>query len=879
MTQLDTPRSDDSSAASSDLAPIFDCHRIHSSAIENILAKERITAVEGCGDWSYTTQQSSSSTQNAYPQASGLVTPDSHDKKRPPPPSRLFIGTSRGMVYALDDQAKEIGAFCLHTKAVRDLSVDSTGYYFASCSDDGQVQVQQLPKIKGNTPKAPWTKTFNKPVLTVAINPDFALEHNQIVCCGGEENKLYLMRKRTFDDKSQVLHSGEGVVSSIKWRKSLVAWANAKGVKVFDLNTLQRLAFVPKPEVEEEGATSSSSCNNSDHCTIAWGEDDLLFISWGQMVKVARIRDTPGIAGVKFMEIVSSIHAESVVSGLALFEPGSLSIVTTGKSSSCAQHAVCDWNTGEQLFADELPLRAANSASDVHLLSVSIGEASIVHSPSDILLLRRRTVSDHAMWLLGRGRCEEALIVAQKGPPGLALSICRSCIDHLLENDEADRAALLVPQLRLKSANAWTQVVSVFQQHGAACAIADCIPVGKETIIKDSPRKPIVLSSDLYDKILAELVEKNHKKLLGILNRWPSSIYSVQKLKHKILSAAERPGGEALRHALAVLLSAEGDHAGACATLLDMNLPAAFDLMVERIETEQMQSIVCERVADFCKLDLSQFCSLLAGNTRFCKVKPVVAAFQEKAEKRHLHAYLKAVFDVEPAVCRDFHQDLIELYGEFEPQNLVSVLRRTDGYDQEITLAQAKKLEIHDAQVYLLGQLGRTREAFEILLQLSDIPGAVKFLAEHPDNDMWEELAQHALNHPVALGELLAVLEDPRLIGLDREAVSFPDIAAPSHLLRILPRGQQVPGLTQTVLKVLDDVQARISLYESCGNVLQKETDTLAARLFSYRHGGLFVDPFDLRLNPYREEPLEILRSGTLLPDREPTDASHADGN
>ena len=77
------------------------------------------------------------------------------------------------------------------------------------------------------------------------------------------------------------------------------------------------------------------------------------------------------------------------------------------------------------------------------------------------------------------------------------------------------------------------------------------------------------------------------------------------------------------------------------------------------------------------------------------------------------------------------------------------------------------------------------------------------------------------------------MLEDPRLIGLDREAVSFPDIAAPSHLLRVLPRGQQVPGLTKTVLKVLEDVSLRIHLYESCGRVLQRETDTLAARLFT----------------------------------------------
>lgn len=45
----------------------------------------------------------------------------------------------------------------------------------------------------------------------------------------------------------QVLHSGEGPIHAIKWRGSLVAWANNLGVKLYDTSTQQRLSFIERP--------------------------------------------------------------------------------------------------------------------------------------------------------------------------------------------------------------------------------------------------------------------------------------------------------------------------------------------------------------------------------------------------------------------------------------------------------------------------------------------------------------------------------------------------------------------------------------------------------------------------------------------------------
>lgn len=45
----------------------------------------------------------------------------------------------------------------------------------------------------------------------------------------------------------QVLHSGEGPIHTVKWRNSLIAWANDAGVKVYDAANDQRITFIERP--------------------------------------------------------------------------------------------------------------------------------------------------------------------------------------------------------------------------------------------------------------------------------------------------------------------------------------------------------------------------------------------------------------------------------------------------------------------------------------------------------------------------------------------------------------------------------------------------------------------------------------------------------
>lgn len=74
--------------------------------------------------------------------------------------------------------------------------------------------------------------SFGGPVRTVALDPEYAVKKSRQFVCGGRDGLLILNSKGWLGNRDHVLHSGEGAVHAVRWRGSLIAWANDAGVKV-----------------------------------------------------------------------------------------------------------------------------------------------------------------------------------------------------------------------------------------------------------------------------------------------------------------------------------------------------------------------------------------------------------------------------------------------------------------------------------------------------------------------------------------------------------------------------------------------------------------------------------------------------------------------
>ncbi|CAJ1378987.1 unnamed protein product [Effrenium voratum] len=158
---------------------------------------------------------------------------------------------------------------------VRDLSLDAAGRYVASAWEDGTVAVDAVDGSHR------WRCQLQ--VHCIAICPRYVTgEHCglRMICSGGEDGRVLLSRRGRLETRHSVLHGGEGAVSAVKWQGSLVAWANQKGVKIVDVETQQKVGFIPRQ-------TGSGR--------LCWLGDDALLIGWDQEVLLAGLRRRHGL--------------------------------------------------------------------------------------------------------------------------------------------------------------------------------------------------------------------------------------------------------------------------------------------------------------------------------------------------------------------------------------------------------------------------------------------------------------------------------------------------------------------------------------------------------------------------------------------------------
>ncbi|CAD7954085.1 unnamed protein product [Amoebophrya sp. A25] len=105
------------------------------------------------------------------------------------------------------------------------------------------------------------------------------------------------------------------------------------------------------------------------------------------------------------------------------------------------------------------------------------------------------------------------------------------------------------------------------------------------------------------------------------------------------------------------------------------------------------------------------------------------------------HVYLKLMLKKDFSQVREFADDMVEAFAQYEPEELLEFLKISTNYDIERALELCRQRELFDVQVYLLGRAGLSREALEILCyKVGDVPKAVKYVSQENSEQLWEQL-------------------------------------------------------------------------------------------------------------------------------------------
>ncbi|CEH19382.1 Vacuolar assembly/sorting protein VPS41 [Ceraceosorus bombacis] len=216
----------------------------------------------------------------------------------------VVLGTHAGYTHIMDEQGNRIKTFRSHSASVLDTQIDESSEFVASAGMDGIVCIRSL-----SSPEL-YTFDFKRPMRTLALEPDFGRRSSRAVVCGGLAGNLILKEKSWFGHKDTILHSGEGPIWKVRWRGSLIAWANDKGVRLYDCSLRQRISFIAPPTASPRGDLFP--------CSLFWQDASTLLVAWADQIKIAKVRRRQGQAS-------STGKAEESVSSAALKQLASTS--------------------------------------------------------------------------------------------------------------------------------------------------------------------------------------------------------------------------------------------------------------------------------------------------------------------------------------------------------------------------------------------------------------------------------------------------------------------------------------------------------------------------------------------------------------------------
>jgi len=741
----------------------------------------------------------------------------------------LCLGTHWGVVYILDINGNEIRRYPCHSATIHELSIDASGEYIASCSDDGKVCIHGL-----YTDEA-FEYEYHRPVISVAIDPEFSKKQSKAFACGGLAGQLIINSKGWFGRKDNLLHSGEGPIQTIKWKGSLIAWSNDYGVKIYDCNTAQRISYIDRPK--------GSPRADLYKCNLCWENDYTLIIGWADCVKIGQIKEkekeikdkdlSKNSLPDRYVEITGMFQTEYFISGIAPFGEY-LVVLAYSESRSDDQPQISDNNNKQKMQAQRPELRiitrsneeVSSDALSIHGFEHYVSnnyklgympQESLFYivSPRDIVVARPRDLDDHISWLIERRRYEEALQAAEANEAQLKdhklSAIGEMYIEYLMSIGEFGNCAEVCPKILKRDAALWKKWIFKFAEYNQLRYICDYIPVGNPD-----------LGSSLYEMVLGYFLSSNdpkdHKKFLELIEEWPSSLYTINNVIALLKKRLKEISNDPLMDALAKLYTFDKQFDKTLHIYLRLKRGNPFEL----IEKYNLFDSIRDKVALLMQYDKDKAVQMLINNIDRISIEQVVS--QLKDEPRLLHEYLHNLFVKDAHAGKDYHELQVTMYADYDYKYLSSFLRQSNYYPLEKAYKVCQDRNLYPEMVFILGRMGNNKQGLQLLIEkIGDVKQAIEFIEGQNDEELWDDLIDYSMKNPQFVSGLL------EHIG------AYVD---PIKLIKRIPTGMEITALRDRLVKIISDYNLQMSLREGCKEVLKADCVDLAERLYRAQRKG-----------------------------------------
>ncbi|KAF2904559.1 hypothetical protein ILUMI_01606 [Ignelater luminosus] len=733
-------------------------------------------------------------------------------------PRFICLGSHFGLIYTLDHlgnivEGKEIRA---HTVAVNQISIESSGEFIASCSDDGKIFIHGLYSDDRND-----TINVGRVIKTIALDPNFNKSSSGGRFIIGDHNltlyeKTFLGRLRP-----TVLCGSEGLVRSISWGENFIAWSSDIGVRVYDINARCSLGLI-KWENNPGVSTEKFRCN------LRWADARTLLIGWVDTVRVCIIRKRSSIElGNRdlpeyLVDPISTFQTEFYISGIAPLDHqlvllGFPKEVDANQKSLRPQLYIVEYRDNDyvDICTDSLSLRGYEeyTVNDYHLEVLIEENRFFIVAPKDVVIASPYDLDDRIQWLIQHGKFEEALnaITQNNGSREARYtveSVGIAYLDHLLGKGMYDMAGKLCLNIFGHKKEVWEEQIFKFATVHQLRSVSPYIPRSAEC----------TLDPHMYEMILYEYLKLDSQGFLKLVKEWSPSLYNTcavinAVLEHLLVCDADR---NTYLEALAMLYSYEQKYDKSLSMYLQLKNKDVFNL----IQKHNLYGVIHDMIVDLMDLDYEKTIALLLEKNR---IPAEVIVDKLKNHELQLYRYLDAYDKINSK--GEYHGKLVKLYAVFARDKLLPFLRRSDHYPIQEALDICQKDKYYPEMVYLLGRVGDTKEALELITkELKDMQQAIEFCQEHDDPDLWNDLINHSLDKPDFITYLL------QHIG------TYVD---PTVLVEKIKKDEEIPGLKNSLVKMLRDYNLQVSVQEGCKKILVSDYFNLHNKLVKGQQKGI----------------------------------------
>ena len=431
----------------------------------------------------------------------------------------------------------------------------------------------------------------------------------------------------------------------------------------------------------------------------------------------------------------------------------------------------------------------------------------------------------------------------------------------------------------LTTSSRWEHWVWIFAESDRHSDIAPYIPTRQMV-------PPV--SSTVYEMILGYYISRDRQKLAELLDRWPPDLFDIgsvisaleSKLRTGEITEESVEDGtkgrdwRILMDGLAKLYVANGQIRDALKCYIQLQ---DADTALALIRTHHLVDVVADDIPGLVLLriskqqqkdnsiqELEELSSepirLLVSEAHHGTVSPDMVIKQLQLRKNlqpFLFFYFRALWHGNTAdeatsepkrrgrdaimnhlanegksLVNDFADTVLPLFADYDRVLLFEFLKASQSYTLSLASSICEKRDYIPEFVYLLSKEGRTQTALFIIIEkLDDVSLAISFAKEQDDPDLWEDLLNYSMNKPTFIRALL-------------EEVG--NAVDPITLVRKIPEGLEIPGLRDSLTRMIKEFELQDSISDGAARVFRGEVTASMDKLRAGQKSGICFDVVEL---------------------------------